>query len=199
MADIRGLLIDGLNIEGAIKIIEDEDVLEAMLKTYCEDGADKLEAISNALEAKKTDEYAVYVHALKSSSKAIGAFELSERFRLLELAGKGGDEAYIAENNDGVIEDYKKLLEALKGYFKDELSDEELKFTQDEAKPLFDAIKQKDMEGCLSELDILAGRKYSSYVMGNLEDVRAAIEIRDFEDAGALLEDVLLTIEISGL
>lgn len=197
MGSIHEINIEGLDIGEAIRIIEDEEILEAMMRTYLEDGQQKLKSIEEALHKDNLADYAVYVHALKSSSKAIGALTLSDKFRELELAGKGNDAAFVKSKNGAVIDEYKALLDALRGHFGK--AQETLKFTQSDAEPLLKALRTKDMGECLSMLDILSEKGYSSYVEGNLEDIRTAVEIQDFEDAEAILEDVLLTIEVSGL
>ena len=51
--------------------------------------------------------YVLKVHALKSTSLTIGAEELSEQAKALELAGKGGDMAFILENNERMLQLYE--------------------------------------------------------------------------------------------
>lgn len=43
----------------------------------------------------------------------IGAFELSEKARLLEVAGKEGNRAYIDDNHEEMIVMYDKVLSAI--------------------------------------------------------------------------------------
>ena len=198
MENIGKLKIKGIDIDEALRIIDDEDILEAMMKSYCEDGDNKLRLIEEALKNNDLKDYAVHVHALKSSSKAIGAIRLSERFKELELAGKRGDGIYIKGGNGAAIEEYKRILKELRAVFPKE-EKTTLTLSEEDVKPLLKAIDNKELEGSLGVLDVLEKRDYSSYVNGSLKDVRMALEIRDFEDARALLEDMLLTIEVSGL
>ena len=51
--------------------------------------------------------YTVKVHALKSSARIIGAAELSEKARLLEDAGNGSDTAFINENTEELLKQYR--------------------------------------------------------------------------------------------
>ncbi len=198
MVDIRTIKIDGLNINAAIEAMEDEAILEAMLRAYYEDGENKLKLMNAALSDKNIKDYSVYVHALKSSSKSIGAYELSEAFKGLEMAAKSFDAEYIRENHEKAVSDFKKLISELECIFAGKYEKQAV-FSQEDAAPLMEAIDKKDVDGCCTVLNVLEERNYSSYVKGNLDDIRAAAETGDFEDAKALLEDVLLTIEVSGL
>ncbi len=61
------------------------------------------------------DNYVAKVHALKSSARVIGADELSNRARYLELAGNDRDFAYIREHTGDVLAFYGSYKEKLKG------------------------------------------------------------------------------------
>ncbi len=200
MRNIRDISVKGIEIGEAIKLVDDEEVLWAMIQTYCEDGENKLKAIEEALDNRDLESYAVHVHALKSSSRAIGAIRLSERFRELELAGKRGDAIYVKGGNEATINEYKRILSELKPYLPEsDKSAESNALSGEDLKPLAGALKSRDTAGCLKCLDSLKDKECSSFISGSLEDIRAAIEIKDFEDAEALLEDAVLTLEVSGL
>ena len=53
------------------------------------------------------------VHALKSTSKTIGAIELYERALSLEEAAEKKDEDYIRENYPAFAQDYQELAETI--------------------------------------------------------------------------------------
>lgn len=57
--------------------------------------------------------YRVYVHALKSTSLTIGADELSEHAKALELAVKEGNDSFVKEHHEAFMQEYDKLLEQL--------------------------------------------------------------------------------------
>lgn len=56
------------------------------------------------------ENYHIQVHALKSTSKSIGATDLSEQARELEMAAKAGDAAYLKEHHAGCMEAYRNIL-----------------------------------------------------------------------------------------
>ena len=74
--------------------------------------------------------YAVIVHALKSTSRLIGANALSAKAKALEDAAKENDEKFISENHQEVMDEYKELsgmiLKALNVSDKDNGEDNEI-------------------------------------------------------------------------
>ena len=57
--------------------------------------------------------YAIQVHSIKSTSKMIGATELSESARELEMAAKNGNRSYVDDNHDNMLKAYEKLLDII--------------------------------------------------------------------------------------
>lgn len=58
-------------------------------------------------------EYAVRVHALKSTSLTIGAEQFSDKAKAMELEAKNGNVSYINENHSGLIKEYDELCELI--------------------------------------------------------------------------------------
>lgn len=87
----------------------DEEFLKEMYEMYLD--ADKRTEIQDAYEKKNWADYAILVHALKSTSKSIGAVELSEHSLQLEMAAKGQDEAMILAHHDAVLQEYAEVLD----------------------------------------------------------------------------------------
>ena len=68
--------------------------------------AEKAQAIEDYFAKKDWENYAIAVHALKSTSLSIGAKKLSEAALLLEKAGKEGQETYILDNHGKLMRLY---------------------------------------------------------------------------------------------
>ena len=66
-------------------------------------------------EAANWKDYAIKVHALKSTSLTIGAEELSKQAKALEQAGKEENVAYIQENHPLLLQMYRKICECISG------------------------------------------------------------------------------------
>ena len=86
-----------------------------MLQMFSSQGREKQEEIAALYEAANWGDYAIKVHALKSTSLTIGAQELSGQAKLLEQAGKREDVAYIQENHQQMLRLYQEVCESIAG------------------------------------------------------------------------------------
>lgn len=97
----------GVNVESGLKYCsESEDFYMEMLRMFYGQSKDKKEGIIALYNEENWNEYAVKVHALKSTSNTIGADGLADKAKNMEQAGKSGDEAYIRENHLDLIQSY---------------------------------------------------------------------------------------------
>ena len=87
----------------------DEDFYREMLRMFCSQCAEKAAEIVSLYESANWADYAVKVHALKSTSLTIGAEILSAQAKELELAGKRGDIDYIHAHHAVLIRAYQEL------------------------------------------------------------------------------------------
>ncbi len=71
--------------------------------------------IVSLYEAANWADYAVKVHALKSTSLTIGAKDLSAQAKDLEMAGKQGDVDFILSHHAGLLRAYEELCQRLAG------------------------------------------------------------------------------------
>ena len=92
---------------------KDEDFYKKLLMQYAESGPKKLEDAEKFRADKDYHNYEIVVHALKSTSKMIGATALSERALALETAAKAEDEQFIQANHDAAMAEYKRLVEGI--------------------------------------------------------------------------------------
>ena len=100
----------GINVEVGLNYCGgDEGFFREMLQMFqAQSGTKKAEIISLYDEANWAD-YAVKVHALKSTSLTIGAEALSSQAKELELAGKRGDADFIREHHSALMHAYDEL------------------------------------------------------------------------------------------
>ena len=91
----------------------DEDFYKTLLMQYRKESSDKKHMMKEALEHDDMAAYAIQAHSIKSTSKMIGATDLSDTARLLEQAAKSGDRDYVTANHDAMIAMYERVLETL--------------------------------------------------------------------------------------
>ncbi len=91
----------------------DEDFYLEMLQMFYAQGLEKRNEIISLYEANNWPDYAVKVHALKSTSLTIGALELSEHARALEQAAKKEETEFIHENHAQLLHLHEKVCASL--------------------------------------------------------------------------------------
>ncbi len=100
----------GLNVDAALVYAcgEEEFYLE-LLTDYCTAANDKCDELTSYLEQGDLKNYEILAHSLKSSSKTIGADDLSAQAKALEDASKNGDTEYIKNNHEPFVTALKEL------------------------------------------------------------------------------------------
>ncbi len=79
----------------------------SMLKIYYDSVDEKYEEINGYFMSGDIENYTIKVHALKSSSRIIGAAAFSEKAQLMEDAGKKNDTLYIDDHHEELMSEYK--------------------------------------------------------------------------------------------
>jgi signal transduction histidine kinase/CheY-like chemotaxis protein/HPt (histidine-containing phosphotransfer) domain-containing protein len=96
----RGIAMTGGTFEGYIQT----------LAVFHKDGLKKIGEIKKCLKTSNYSLYTTYVHALKSSSASLGAFDLSEQAKTLETAGRQENSKFIDSNNPQFLNDLEVFL-----------------------------------------------------------------------------------------
>ena len=107
-----------INLEVALKYCMDsKSFFTQMLMTFS-DGGKKADKIEEKFAAQDWKNYQIFVHALKSTSLSIGAENLSESAKKLEMAAKRGQIEEILANHEALIAEYKKVREEIDRWLK---------------------------------------------------------------------------------
>ena len=106
-----------LDIPMAVESAEgDKDCVIFLFESF-RDNVDKNKTdIVSSYEKEDYSNYTIFVHALKSTSKMIGAQNLSEMARKMEESGKAGEFDYIRENYDAMIAEYDAVVAEINDY-----------------------------------------------------------------------------------
>lgn len=126
--EVAGMAADGVEtgnayIDRAVGMahcMDMEDMYIEILRDYGTEGEGYQEKLADCFVKEDWKNFAVYVHAVKSSSKTIGAEIFGEEARVLEMAAKEQDIGTIRENWEGFCEDFEAVLAAA-GKLADEL------------------------------------------------------------------------------
>ncbi|MCH5194262.1 MAG: response regulator [Oscillospiraceae bacterium] len=105
-----GFSIPGINIGDGLKLCGDMETYMSILKTYSETADECIEKIALFARERDYKNYTIEVHGLKSSSLAVGANELSEMAKQLEMAGKEENYDRITADTPALLAKYTDLL-----------------------------------------------------------------------------------------
>ena len=109
--------IPGIDPAAAIKNSGSEDAFLSVIKIYYDSFDAKSSEIEGLYEAEDWKNYTIKVHALKSSSRLVGALKLGDDAEALENAGKDEDIDYIRAHHSEVMVEYKAIADALDSQF----------------------------------------------------------------------------------
>ena len=106
-----------IDVPSAVESAEgNKETFRFLLQSFHDNASKNKKDILASYEAEDYTNYTIYVHALKSTSKMIGALALSEKSRLLELAGKEGKIDYIKDSHEEVMELFDQVMEEITDY-----------------------------------------------------------------------------------
>ena len=112
----------------------DESFYQELLLQYAGEADGKIRNASMDLEEEDYKNYEILVHAVKSTSKMIGATHLSEAAFVLEKAAKDEDGQTIRRGHESAMEEYRNIADGILSAFgkkteaKSEADDEVMEF-----------------------------------------------------------------------
>ena len=115
MVDLQGLRALGLDVdEGMAYCAEDEEFYGEMLEEYVLEAEKGLEDLTQGYAAHDWERYALRTHTIKSTSRTIGAKEVSEKARQLENYAKTGEKEMIHAMHESFLTEYLALTEGIR-------------------------------------------------------------------------------------
>ncbi len=147
--------VGDLNVAFALQFLGNEELFWTILKVYYKSIEKKSKRIKELEEQENWEDYTIEVHALKSSSRQIGATSLSEKAAALEKAGNARDAVFIHRRTDEMLEQYVAYLPVLEPFCSDKKKEE--KKEEGGGRPLPKDVRIQafaDMRGAIDELDM---------------------------------------------
>ncbi len=186
-----------LNKENGYLYCGGPEAFEEIIEVYANKGDQNYLPLKEVYEKEDWTNYTIMIHAVKSSMKAIGADILSEKARLLEMAGKENNIAYIRDNHDEVYEMYQALIldfmkRAGKEMPSEQSSEVDLSSLEELSAEQMSEMK-KDLESAMFDLDgdkmieVLSrakGKQYNQKALDKIvSQVEEKIKMSDFMSA----------------
>ncbi len=94
----------------------DRALYGTFLAEYLHGSAERIAALDNFFRDRDWENYGIQAHALKSTSKMIGALALSEQARQMELAANEREEERILAGHGNMMASYRKVQEAIQEF-----------------------------------------------------------------------------------
>ena len=166
----------------------------SLLKIYHSSVDDKCKELNGYLERGDISNYTIKIHALKSSSRIIGALSLEKKAKKLEDAGNINDLDKIKSGHEIFISEYLEFKEVLSGIFsKDDEDDDKPEAGEDLMKEAFGALRAAadDMDcdrlqGIFEEMD---DYKIPENDIEIWKEIRKASDIYDYGTIVKLIDD----------
>ena len=188
---------EGLNYEKALQALGSLDLYEKIVREYYRSGEFKYEDIRASYDREEWDLYTIKVHALKSSSRQIGAEELGAIAEWMEKAGKTGDLDAIREHTGELLLLFREVLSRLAPYFKEEepkeadlpeISGDQLKEIFDRLYEACDELDMTEMEEAANELKQYA---YPESIKEKMKSLYRAVDELDVEVCQEIIQEIL--------
>ena len=189
MNRLKGL---GLDTDAALNFCGNNTAFyEELLSDFAESFSQKRAELDRYLEGADWHGFEVKIHALKSTSRIIGADGLGAFAEKLEKAGNAGDTETLADELPRLLSDYRRLTEKLAAIEesggKDELpliSDEKLRDAYTAMLGFSDTL---DYDSMAHVIDILSGYRIPDRELPRWEKLRNAVVNFDYD----LIPDIL--------
>ena len=122
----------GIEPKAGLKYCQDDEALyRTLLAEYAYGELEKSNNLQRSYDAENWHDYSIYVHALKSSSKMIGASALSMRAAKLEAAANASDSGTIRTEHNTLMEEYEVVTAVIRSVIpKSELTPEDSSVTE---------------------------------------------------------------------
>ena len=149
--------VDGIDAEAALAHCETAGLLAATVKGYYESINEKAAELQQLYEAENWKDYNTKVHALKSTSRLIGAMELSEKAAYLEACSEKNDGAELAAKHRPFMDLFRSYRQKLEPFIQavEEKQDEKPQLSEAEAEEKLAQIGRAAADFDIDGLDAL--------------------------------------------
>lgn len=192
------LVIEGLNVKEGIENCGSRELFINLLGDYYKLIDQKKTKIEKCLADGLLREYTIEVHALKSTSRMIGALELSEMFYELEQLGNAGEQKTLEIKTPGVLslyQEYKKILEPYgkqQEQKKQSVSVDEMIKTLE---ALADAMDCFDLDGADEAMRLLEEYAFPEEYQKRIEDLSAYVADVAMEEVMKIARDLIRDLQ----
>ena len=181
---------DEINVKHGIRHCGDEDIYLETLMTYAESLGDNADSAEAFLRCGDIENFTIKVHAMKSTSRMVGALRLGDLAENLEAAGHISDTAFITAHIDEFLARCRRLAEQLSPLLK---GDGLPLIPDDELHEAFTLIREflsvSDYDIALQVIDDLRKYSYPEDEKQRCEALKKAAMEFDYEKMNEIMRD----------
>ena len=182
-----------INIKRGVKNCGDVKSYLSAIEAYVDNFEDNKNAIIDSKDRDEIEAYTIKVHALKSSSKIIGAMEIGELAEKLEAAGNNNDIDAINVYTDELISYYSSLYYMLRHHLKTKSNaSDKPEITLDSLKEAFMAMDELaqmyDYDSIVGIMDSLEEYTIPKEFVERIRALKKAISKADWDTIISLLK-----------
>ena len=179
-----------INVKQGVKHCGDEEIYLETLTTYAESLGDNADSVDGFWRCGDIENFTIKVHALKSTSRVIGAMQLGDLAENLEAAGHIGDTAFITAHINELLVRCRQLVEQLSPLLK---CDDLPLIPDDELHEAFTLIREflsvSDYDSAMQIIDDLRKYSYPEDEKQRCEALKKAAMEFDYEKMIEIMRD----------
>ena len=110
--------IPGVDVQKGLHLFEDdEEIYLKVLQSYASSTPETVEVLRN-LSAETLPKYAIKIHGLKGTSANIGAMDMNQKAKEMEVFAKAGDLDTLIAKNGAFVKEVEELLQNINDWLK---------------------------------------------------------------------------------
>lgn len=183
--------LEGIDKETAIMYCGSEEDFVELADMYCQSAVKYRADLEKAFEEMDMGSYALISHTIKSTSRTLGATELSELALVQELAAKDDKRDTIRDNHENFLEMYKKTTDMFAGVTGEEAAGDD-SYEEEAKEAAVTPAKPEKAKG--SEIDAAEWKELKA----KIEDALNSFETDTIEESLASIEGRMLNGRAAG-
>ena len=189
--------IEGVDWNSALSHLPDEELLLETIYDFYSTMNGEADFLENCylkldVDEEMLDKYRIKVHAMKSSAALIGIMEVSEKAKALELAAKDGDKAYIIDNTEEFLSQWRSYKEKLSVCIPKEEKEELTDFSilKEKLESLKEAMEFMDIDMADELMKAIRSYEYTKELSEKIESLGSAVVNLDVDIANELIDAI---------
>lgn len=186
--------IDGIDVEEGLKNCGSRELFVELMGDYCRVIEQNIDKLTQCLETGNVRDYTIEVHALKNTSRMIGALELSQKFYRMEQLGNDENVEQIKEEFPELVKLYKSYEVILSPFCNSQLNGTEQITVENLKEKLMDlhkAVDCFDLDAADRILNQLESYEYSEEIKPVIKQLVICVREVDMEKILELTDELI--------